>query len=34
MNTNTEPDADGIAIYVEKARSAQKKNCGLFPRPG
>ena len=25
MNANTEPDADGIAIYVEKARSAQKK---------
>ena len=25
MNANKEPDADGIAIYVEKARSAQKK---------
>jgi len=25
MNANTEPDADGIAIYVEKARNAQKK---------
>ena len=25
MNVNKEPDADGIAIYVEKARSAQKK---------
>ena len=25
MNANTKADADGIAIYVEKARSAQKK---------
>ena len=25
MNANQEPDADGIAIYVEKARSAQNK---------
>ena len=25
MNANKEPDADGISIYVEKARSAQKK---------
>jgi sulfoacetaldehyde dehydrogenase len=25
MNANKDPDADGIAIYVEKARSAQKK---------
>ena len=25
MNANTEPDAEEIAIYVEKARSAQKK---------
>jgi len=29
MSVNTEPDADGIAIYVERARNAQKNLVGL-----
>ncbi len=33
MNANAEPGTDEVAIYVEKARIAQK-NCGLFPEPG
>ena len=34
MNANKEPDADGIAIYVEKARSAQKKIADYSQEPG